>query len=498
MSIEAPKKADLKRIANESHFEMSDSEADAIGAMLPPIIAFLDRIDQTVIEPSPSVKKYRERDAGRRPTRAEDPLNAVMRKIRVMGAPSGKLKGKRIGVKDSVAVAGIPISGGSHILEGFVPDDDATIVSRMLDEGAEIVATLVMDDFALSGDGTTSACGPTLNPHRPEYCSGGSSCGSGAALYYDWIDITIGTDQGGSIRMPSSWSGVVGLKPTYGLVPYTGVMSIDPSLDHVGPMARNVSDVALTLEVIAGKDPADYRQQEVRVAPYREALGKSVNGLRLGILTEGFTHPGAQDEVNAAVRKAAAELQRLGAKVEEVSIPEHREAWQFLWPIVLEGMSTLARGNLQGRHHSGSYDAGLADFFGAARLKQPATQALTVKFMLSAGQYLHERYHGRLYAKAQNLRGGLRAKYDAVLQNFDALVMPSTPMKAHRREERSPYAPLTNTAPFDVTGHPGLSLPCGMSDGLPLSLMLIGRHFEDATLLQLGYAYEQSVDWRKV
>jgi hypothetical protein len=134
MAIELPKKEDLKRIAKENHFEISDSEADAIGAMLIPIVSFLDRIDQTPIEPSPSVKKYRERDAGRRPTREEDPLNAVVRKISVKGAASGKLKGKRIGVKDSVAVAGIPISGGSHVLEGFAPDDDATIVSRMLDE----------------------------------------------------------------------------------------------------------------------------------------------------------------------------------------------------------------------------------------------------------------------------------------------------------------------------------------------------------------------------
>src|SRR5271163_1319781 len=172
MAIELPKKEDLKRIAKENHFAISDSEADAIGAMLAPIILFLDRIDQTPIEPSPSVKKYRARDAGRRPTREEDPLNAVVRKISVKGAPAGKLKGKRIGVKDSVAVAGIPISGGSHVLEGFVPDDDATIVSRMLDEGAEIVATLVMDDFALSGEGTTSAHGPTLNPHQPRVLLG--------------------------------------------------------------------------------------------------------------------------------------------------------------------------------------------------------------------------------------------------------------------------------------------------------------------------------------
>ncbi|HVN27748.1 MAG TPA: amidase [Candidatus Binataceae bacterium] len=497
MAIEVPKKDDLQRIAKANDFELSDSEADAIGAMMKPIVAFLDRIDTTPIEPSASVTKYRERDAGRRPTGDEDPLNAVVRKISVKGAASGKLKGKRVAAKDSVAIAGIPICGGSHILEGYVPDNDATIVSRMLDEGAEIVATLVMDDFALSGDGTTSAHGHVHNPHRTEYCSGGSSCGSGAALAYDWIDITIGTDQGGSIRIPSSWSGVAGIKPTYGLVPYTGVMSIDPSLDHVGPMARNVSDLALTLEVIAGKDPEDYRQQEVRVQPYREALGKSIAGRKLAILKEGFTHPGAQDDVNAAVRKAAAQLQRLGATVEEVSIPEHREAWQFLWPIALQGMASLARTNLEGRHHGGRYDAALVEFFGAARRKLPVTRAITVKFMLAAGGYLEERYHGRLYAKAQNLRAGLRATYDSMLSKYDALVMPSTPMKPHRRDERAPYTMVTNTAPFDVTGHPGLSVPCGMSDGLPIGLMLIGRHFDDATLLQLGHAYEQSVDWRK-
>jgi len=208
--------------------------------------------------------------------------------------------------------------------------------------------------------------------------------------------------------------------------------------------------------------------------------------LRLGILKEGFTHPGAQEDVNTAVRKAASQLQLLGAKVEEVSIPEHREAWQFLWPIALEGMAALAHGNLQGRHHAGRYDAGLADFFGAARLRQPVTQAISVKFVLSAGQYLQERYHGRIYAKAQNLRGGLRAKYDAVLQKFDALLMPSTPMKSHRRAERAPYAMLTNTAPFDITGHPGLSIPCRMSDGLPIGLTLIGRHFDDATCCGSG------------
>src|SRR6266852_216523 len=353
MALPVPSAEELKAIARDNHIELTPDELDALESMMPAQMAILDQIDALAATPNESVTRYRDRKAGVRPSPKDDPLNAIVTRCSVKGASSGPLKGKRVGVKDSVSVAGIPASGGSSVLKGYVAESDATIVSRMLDAGAEIVATLNMDDFALSGDGRTSTYGPSRNPHNPEYCTGGSSCGSGAALYYDDIDLTIGTDQGGSIRIPASWSGVVGIKPTYGLVPYTGVMSIDASLDHVGPMARNVSDVALALEVIAGKDPADYRQQEVRIQPYREALGKDVNGLRLGILQEGFTHPGAQEDVNAAVRTAASQLQRLGAKVEEVSLPEHREAWQFLWPIALEGMAALARGNLQGRHHAG-------------------------------------------------------------------------------------------------------------------------------------------------
>src|SRR5713101_4590908 len=338
MALPVPSAEELKAIARANHIELRQDEVDVLESMMPAQMAILDQIDALAATPSDSVTRYRDRKAGARPSPQDDPLNAIVTRCSVKGASSGPLKGKRVGVKDSVSVAGIPASGGSSVLKGYVAESDATIVSRMLDAGAEIVATLNMDDFALSGDGRTSTYGPAHNPHNPEYCTGGSSCGSGAALYYDDIDLTIGTDQGGSIRIPASWSGEVGIKPTYGLVPYTGVMSIDPTLDHAGPMARNVSDVALALEVIAGKDPADYRQQEVRIQPYREALGKDVNGLRLGILREGFTHPGAQEDVNAAVRAAASQLQRLGATVEEVSIPDHRDAWQFLWPIVFAGM----------------------------------------------------------------------------------------------------------------------------------------------------------------
>lgn len=497
MAVKPPTAEEIKELGRSSHVELTSEEVGGLIKMIEAQLPLLERVDAFTADPQPSIARYPKRDAGAPMNRKDDPLNAVVRKCHVAGASSGKLKGMRIGLKDSVCVAGIPASGGSHVLQGYVADMDATIVTRMLDEGAEIVAMLNMDDFALSGNGKTSAYGPALNPVNPEHCSGGSSCGSGAALGYDWIDATIGTDQGGSIRIPSSWSGVVGIKPTYTLVPYTGVMSIDPSLDHVGPMTKNVRDCARMLEVMAGKDPMDPRQQAVPVERYVESLDKGIKGLRLGILREGFTHPGAEADVNDAVRKAAATLEKAGASVQEVSVPDHRNAADLLFAIVPEGMMWLADTALQSVHFSGLYNPSLAEFFGTHLQGRADKEAITVKFMLVFGKFAARRYNGRIYAKAQNYRPRLRALYNDALKNCDALVMPTTPMKAPRQDSENAYSMITNTAPFNITGHPGLSIPCAMSGGVPVGLMLIGRHFEDATLLRLGYAFEQSVDWRK-
>jgi amidase len=497
MAFEVPSAEELKRIARANHIELTAGEVAALERMMPAQMAILEQIDAIAEAPQDSATRYRDRKAGERPSAKDDPLNAIVTRCVVKGAANGPLKGKRVGVKDSVCVAGIPASGGSSVLKGHVAASDATIVTRMLDAGAVIVATLNMDDFALSGDGRTSFYGPSRNPHNPEYCAGGSSCGSAAALYYDDIDLTIGTDQGGSIRIPASWSGVVGIKPTYGLVPYTGVMSIDPTLDHVGPMARSVSDVALLLEVLAGKDPLDPRQREVTTAPYREALGKSLGGIKLGVVREGFNQAGAQDDVNAAVNRAVAALGKLGARATEISIPAHQNASDVLYAIVPEGMAMLARTNLHGTHHTGAYMPELAAHFGQRFPERANDLALTVKFMLVFGNLLRERYHGKFYAKAQRYRHVLTAKYDAALGEYDALVMPSTPMKAHRLDAQAPYSMITNTAPFDISGHPAISVPCAKSDGLPVGLMIVGRHFQDSTPLKIAYAFEQSVDWLK-
>src|SRR5271169_3620148 len=240
MAMRPPGRDELIKLAALNHFELSDEELDSFVPLVGAMIHNLDEIDQM---PQPAIPlKHYHRDPGNRPQPQDDPLNAILRRCSVKGAASGKLAGKRVGVKDCVLVAGVPMTCGSLMLDGYIPDRDAAIVTRMLDAGAEIVAKLNMDNMAFSGSGATSAFGPVLNPHNREHLSGGSSGGSGAALYYDDIDLTIGCDQGGSIRIPSSFCGTVGLKPTHGLVPYTDIIGIDPTIDHIGPMARSAAD----------------------------------------------------------------------------------------------------------------------------------------------------------------------------------------------------------------------------------------------------------------
>ncbi|MBI3301481.1 MAG: amidase [Deltaproteobacteria bacterium] len=503
MALRQPTADDLRRLAAANHFELSTEEVEAYQSLMPDMFAALDALDQMPAN-LPAIT-YRERDPGRRPSRQEDPLNAIVRRCSVKGAKSGKLAGKRLGIKDNVCIAGIPMTCASLVLDGYVPDIDATIITRILDAGGEITAVLNMDNFAFSGGGDTSAYGPTRNPYNPEHLAGGSSGGSGAALYYNDIDLTIGGDQGGSIRIPSSWCGVVGLKPTHSLVPYTGIVGIDSTFDHTGPMARSMADVALLLEVIAGKDPMDPRQYDVPVQPYTQALGKDIRGVRLGVVREGFGTPVSEPDVDAKVHEAVKALHELGAQVQDVSIPAHLEAGGITWGLAAEGMAALVYGNGVGYHWKGLYNVSFANALGKSLQAQAQDLPYTVKFVVLMGTYLNRAYHGRLYAKAQNQRRALRAAYDQVLEQVDVLVMPTTPNKAHKYDPKRDIRGLIehgsnmlgNTAPFDMTGHPSLSVPCGKSNGLPVGLMLTGRHFDDATLLRVGHAFEQQMAWEK-
>ena len=502
MTIRRPTREDLLRLAGANHFEITGAEMEAFEAMIPGLFDSYDALAQMPEQHAPL--RYPSRILGSRPSPEEDPYNAILRRCTINGATGGKLAGKRIGLKNNISVAGFPMTCASLLLEHYIPDSDATIVNRMLDEGAEINSILNLDNFAFSGAGDTSAFGPTLNPHSTDHLAGGSSGGSGAALYYDDVDMTIGGDQGGSIRIPASFCGVVGLKPTHSLVPYTGIVGIDNTFDHAGPMTRTVYDAALLLEVIAGKDPLDPRQGEVPVQDYTGALTGGATGLRIGVLTEGFGLAESDPEVDDKVQQAANRLAELGASVESVSVPWHSKANGVVWGLIAEGATALLQTSGTGRHFEGQYNPGLAHALGNGLRAQANELPPTVKLVMLVGSYMTENYSSMMYAKAQNMRRELRAAYDDALSQFDLLLMPSTPMPAHRNDAGGdPHAViehgwdmLANTAPFDMTGHPAISIPCGKtSEDLPIGLMLVGRTFDDATVLRAAHAFEQSGDW---
>jgi amidase len=499
MPVRTPSLDQLSEIALEYGLDMTEADLESFQGLMAGVAASCARLDQ-LAEPALPVRHPRK--PGRRAEPEENPLNAWYWRCSIQGASEGPLMGKRVAIKDNVAVAGVPMMNGTSVLEGYVPEFDATVVARILDAGGEIVGKAVCEHLCFSGSSFTSDTGPVHNPHDPAYSAGGSSSGSAALIVAGECDLAIGGDQGGSVRIPASWSGVYGLKPTYGLVPYTGAFPIELTLDHLGPMAATVHDVALLLDAIAGEDGLDPRQRGVRVDRYVEGLGQSVSGLRVGVVREGFGWEGlSQPDVDEAVRAAAGRFSSLGVAVRDISVPLHTDGIHIWNPIATEGAAMLmVRGNSMGTNWKGHYATSLLDVYARGRLTRADDLSDTVKLVVLAGQYLQDAYHGRYYAKAQNLARTLTAAYDEALRDVDLLLMPTIPHKATRlpgpdatREERVARAleMVPNTAPFDVTGHPAINVPCAMSEGLPVGLMLVGRRWEDATVLRAAAAFEQ-------
>lgn len=495
MKIQSPSRVDIERAAARAGLELTASDLEGACTLLPALFAGIEMLIDESPPPPPPARVVRER-----PLAEPDPYNAIVRRCRIGGSGRGLLAGKRIAVKDNVALAGVPLTCGSRFLGEYVPERDATVVTRMLDAGGEIVAVTNMENLALTARGDNSAFGPVLNPHHPARLAGGSSGGSAAALFYDDVDLTIGGDQGGSIRIPASWCGVVGHKPTYGLVPYTGIVGIEPTIDHTGPMARTVADTALLLEAIAGFDPADPRQRTMPPSVrYTEARATRLDGVRVGVLREGFGLAVSEPNVEEAVRTAVHELAALGARVSEVSVPMHALAASLLLPMMIEGAAAWLATNHSGMHLDGWHDAALLRAVRTARRERAAELPPNLRIILAGAQLIADQHGGEVYARAQNRRPELRAAYDAALRDVDVLVLPTTPMKAELagppRDGLGLIAAssdvIINTAAFDVTGHPALSIPCGTSDGLPIGMMLVGRHFDDATVLRIASAYEQ-------
>jgi amidase len=481
---------------------LSAADADQYRTFLDAITPGLRLVEQ--LPDSVGTVKY-PRTPGYRPEGGENPYNAWYRKTTIKGAASGKLKGKTIAVKDNVAVAGVPLSSGSSVLEGYTPEFDATIVTRILDAGVEIVGTSVCEYFCFAGNSATSATGPVDNPRVPGHTPGGSSTGSAALLAAGAVDLAIGADQAGSIRMPASYSGVVGLKPTFGLVPYTGALGIEYTIDHLGPMASTVADCALLLEVMAGDDGLDARQSGAPALPYTEAVGQGAKGLRIGVVKEGFGRPESEAAVDASVRAAGGRLSAQGATVEEISIPWHLYGPAIWMPIGIEGSyHNLMYGNGVGYGWSGVYPLSFMNALAGWRDRADELPP-TIKAGLLLGHVTGRKHAGRLYAKAQNLRRRLRAEYDRALAQYDVLVMPATPMTALKIPPAdasvldvmvASWSMLNNTCPFNVTGHPAISVPCGAVDGKPVGFMIVGRHLDESMVFRVAAAVEAATSSR--
>jgi amidase len=496
MGPRPPDPGELRRIAERFGLSSTDSELDAFRALIADTLgSSYARLDQ-LAEPTLEVKYPR--TPGYRPSPEENPLGAWYWRCDIEGAPEGVLSGKRVAIKDNVSVAAVPMMNGSRLLEGFVPAVDATVVTRILDAGGHIVGKAVCEHLCFSGGSHTSDTGPVRNPHDPARNAGGSSSGSAALVVAGEVDLAIGGDQGGSIRVPSSYCGCYGLKPTHGLVPYTGAAPIEQTLDHLGPMASHPRDLALLLGAIAGPDAIDPRQVDIQLGDYSAELDRGVQGVRIGLVEEGFDWPQSEPAVDDAVRAAAEALRGLGAEVEFVSIPWHRDGLHIWTGIALEGaFSTVIRGNSGGTNARGFFDTALIDHFNHAKAHDANDLSVTVKFTALLGEYLQTRYGGRYYAKARNLARSLLAAYETALSRFDVLAMPTTPRQATLLPEPGAsvqevvdraWESEVNTRPFDVTGHPALSLPCAMNEELPVGLMLVGGRLREALLLRVASA----------
>jgi amidase len=449
------------------------------------------------------------------PSPAEDPLNAWRWKCQIAGAPEGLLAGKTVSYKDHIAVAGVPMSFGSFALEGFTPDFDATVVTRVLQAGGTIIGKNVMNGLS-GGFGTGGGIGDygrPLNPHNHEHVTGGSSSGSGAAVAAHQVDISFGGDQGGSIRIPAAFCGILGHKPTFGLVSHFGIgFGSDQSIDYTGPMTRTVEDAAAALQATAGYDAYDPRQTR-EVPSTIDMLGRladGVSGLRIGVLQEGFDE--AEVEVRDMVMAAVDVLAGAGAKVSRVCVPEHHDVRAAQTALNGEGALAVFKTGFFGAFTRTYYPASLIATINQMWASHADVLAPRTKLSLITAELSRRNYNGRVYAKAQNVRPTYIKAYDTALADVDVLVMPTCLMTAPKNHRPGTYfealednlmsgssVASRNTQPFNYTGHPALAMPVGKSSaGLPVSMQLVGRFFDDPLLFQVAYAYEHSTDWEEL
>jgi amidase len=499
MRVPDPSIEDLQQLAAEFHFALSDADA---AQYLPAVLATVEgyaTLDELRDGPP---RPPHARDPGHAPPADENPVNGWAWRCSIKAQSDGPLAGRTVAIKDNTAVAGLPLRLGTSVMQDFVPDEDATIVTRLLEAGAEIVGKTAVPSFCFDGAGFLGEFEPqVLNPADHARVPGGSSSGSAAVVAGGEVDIATGGDQGGSIRLPASFCGCVGHKPTYGLVPYTGIFPVERTLDHVGPLARTVSDCALALDVIAGPDGLDPRQCGTGAEPTTRHLERGVGGLRIGLLAEGLgIEDASEPEVDEAVTATAHALEALGATVGEVSVPMHAHGIAIWSAIAVQGCADLViRGDSVATNAFGHTSTRLTDFFARARRELADRFPPTLKVTLLSAEHVRRHAHHHYYTKARVLGRALREAYDVALSDYDVLVMPTTAMRAFPPPPAgalideivsAALGNLHNVVQFDVTGHPALSVPVPGVSGLPIGFQIVGHHLDDGSVLRVGRAVE--------
>jgi aspartyl-tRNA(Asn)/glutamyl-tRNA(Gln) amidotransferase subunit A len=422
---------------------------------------------------------------------------AVDARIRA-GEEIGPLAGIPLAVKDNLCTQGIRTTCASRMLEGFIPPYESTVTARLAAAGMVTVGKTNLDEFAMGSSTENSAFQRTANPWDLTRVPGGSSGGSAAAVAADQAVVALGSDTGGSIRQPAAFCGVVGLKPTYGLVSRYGLVAFASSLDQVGPFGRTVEDVALLLQGIAGHDPMDSTSLKVDIPDYSQALIPDIKGFKIGVIRD-LLGEGCGEETRAAVQAAIQHLQELGAEILEIDCPSFRYGLATYYIIApSEASANLARydGVKYGLREPAD---SLLSMYGKTRAHGFGPE---VKRRIMIGTYaLSSGYYDAYYLKAQKVRTLIKQDFLKAFEKVDVLVSPTTPTPAFKLGERedplSMYLCDLMTIPVNLAGLPGLSLPCGFADGLPIGLQIVGNALQESKVLRVAYAYEQSTDWHK-
>jgi len=413
------------------------------------------------------------------------------------GKPLPPLAGVPVAIKDVMVTRGVRTTAGSRILDNFVPPYDSTAVARLERAGAVVLGKLNCDEFAMGSSNENSAYHPVRNPRDTSRVPGGSSGGAAAAVAAGMAVATLGSDTGGSIRQPASFCGVVGMMPTYGRVSRYGLIAFASSLDHIGPLTHSVKDAALVLRTIAGRDPMDSTSADVPVPDYVVELEKPIKGLRVGVAKEYFGE-GLDPEVRGSVEAAIDRLRDLGCEIVKVSLPHTEYAIPTYYIVATaEASANLSRFDGVRYGYRSKKTRSLLEMYQRTRDEAFGTE---VKRRIMLGTYaLSAGYYDAYYLKAQKVRALLTRDFDEAFRKVDVIATPTSPTAAFRLGEKvndplAMYLADIYTVTADLAGIPGISVPCGQTkENLPIGLQILGKHFDEATVLRLAQAYETGV-----